>query len=498
MPRWRPLSRVLATGELSMPAETSKELDYGIPDELKARLEAWRKSNDVITAAELVETAIVEGMEGEAEKAARTLTRPDSNAAPLVRKQATMLLRRLNSDKLDLRTSVNIGDLRKHVHNFPDDPFSWADLALGFVTIGKKNAAHKAMTVALQLAPMDRHILRSAARMYQHYGDPGRAHDLLKRNEATKSDPWLIAAEIAMASLADRKPSFFKVGSAMLDDGDFPPLHVSELASAIGTIHLRDGNRKARKLFGKSLLHPTGNSLAQAEWANPLLGGEIVSSGQIDRVLDSGEARAFHTYWAGDFQSLLAVCEDWAEEEPFSSRPFVFGTFAAITLDEAELATKSARRGLQLDPESLVLRNNLAYGLIAKGELIEGSQLLRQAMLKVKGEISPGYLLATGGMLAIRLGDLEAGIAGYKSAMSVFKREGNRIAEAAAAAFLALEVARAEGAMSNVFIKQAEAMSKDLRYSPEIKIVLDRAKRWEAVVRQRSGEMHTEGFGNAD
>jgi Flp pilus assembly protein TadD len=81
---------------------------------------------------------------------------------------------------------VNVGKLRQHVYRFPDDAFSWADLALGFMTIGKKDAARRAMTVALHLAPFNRHVLRCASRMYLHLGDPERAHDLLKENAATK------------------------------------------------------------------------------------------------------------------------------------------------------------------------------------------------------------------------------------------------------------------------------------------------------------------------
>ena len=90
-------------------------------------------------------------------------------------------------------------------------------------------------------------------------------------------------------------------------------------------------------------------------------------------------------------------------------------------------------------------------------------------------------------MLAIRQGDVDGGINSYKSAMSLFKRQGNSHAEASAAAFLALEVARAGNTMSSTFIKQAEELAKDLRYAPETKVVLERAKRWEAVVGHRQG-----------
>ncbi len=95
VPRWRPVARVLAARELSMPNKSAKAPDFKVPDELKERLVAWRKNNDVITAAELVETAIVEGMESEAETAARMLIADGSTATALVQKQASTLLGRL-------------------------------------------------------------------------------------------------------------------------------------------------------------------------------------------------------------------------------------------------------------------------------------------------------------------------------------------------------------------------------------------------------------------
>ena len=321
--------------------------------------------------------------------------------------------------------------------------------------------------------------------MYLHFNDPEQAHDLLKKSPATKTDPWLAAGEIALASTAKRNPSFFKIGNEMLADGDFHPFHISELASAIGTVHLRDGNRKARKLFRRSLISPTGNSLAQAEWANPFLGGEIVTSRQIADVPDSGEARAFQAYWASNFEELLTICENWTAEEPFSSKPHAMGSFAAITNDNMDLAIKFSRDGLALQPDSALLQNHLAYALIASAEYAEASQILRQALSKNHDEMLGGYFLATAGMLAIRLGSLDDGIKKYRSSMAEFKRRGNRSSEALAAAFLSLEVARTEDPMASDYIKEAEDLSKDFKYNPEIKVVLDRAKKWESVVRQR-------------
>jgi len=88
-------------------------------------------------------------------------------------------------------------------------------------------------------------------------------------------------------------------------------------------------------------------------------------------------------------------------------------------------------------------------------------------------------------MLLIRLGDIEDGIAGYRKVIAAFKRQGNRNLEASAAAYLALEAARAGLPTTSEFIKQAEELAKDLRYAPDCKVVLRRAKRWQAAVEHR-------------
>ena len=115
------------------------------------------------------------------------------------------------------------------------------------------------MAVALQLAPENRHVLRSAARLFVHAHDPERAHDLIRGNAATPYDPWLIAAEIALAAGAERKPKFFKKGIAVLEEGNRMPRQVTELAGALATTFLVDGYRKRESAcFSNAWLIPPG------------------------------------------------------------------------------------------------------------------------------------------------------------------------------------------------------------------------------------------------
>jgi hypothetical protein len=71
--------------------------------------------------------------------------------------------------------------------------------------------------------------------------------------------------------------------------------------------------------------------------------------------------------------------------------------------------------------------------------------------------------------------------------MSNFKRLGNRGAEASAAAFMAFEVARAGDGRAAELVQQAEELAKNLKYVPEVPVLIRRAKQWNAVVQHRAG-----------
>jgi len=119
------------------------------------------------------------------------------------------------------------------------------------------------MRVALALAPENRFILRAGARFLVFNEDPSAAHWLLSRSDAARHDPWLTAAEIAVADVAKQPPQLVRAGRNMLESGKFAPRHLAELAGAIGTLELNSGkNRRARKLFEQSLIDLNENALA--------------------------------------------------------------------------------------------------------------------------------------------------------------------------------------------------------------------------------------------
>jgi tetratricopeptide (TPR) repeat protein len=483
VPRWHAFKHAVSVGELAIPKKDIAAVE--ITSELRKRLEEWRTAPSTITAAEAIETAIVEGLDYEAIDPAMAVLAPKSAATALVQEQATLLLQRAGKLTPAPRPKdETIASARLQIRQTTRNPFAWADLARGFATKRKNSEARRAMSVALQLAPHNRFVLRSAARLLLHLGDPEEAHELLKRNAASRHDPWLMAAEIALARAADRNPTFFKAGLTLINAGNTRPRHQSELASAIGTIQLLDGNRKARQLFNKSLVDPTGKAVAQAGWATQRLGGNIVRPEAIERVPDKSEALAFHAYWKKDFEAIVNACEKWSEEEPFSSRPFVFGSNAAITSEQPERAIELATRGLQLAPNTPILTNNLAFALILLQKYDRAAELISSRLPNL-ADADAAPMTATAGFLALQLGHRERGVQLYRKAMSMFKRTGNVSGEAVALAYFALAAVRSELPEAPAIAREAREFLKNIPPLPDAEVVLETTDRWAAAVAHR-------------
>ncbi|MER8977914.1 hypothetical protein [Mesorhizobium sp. M0870] len=322
----------------------------------------------------------------------------------------------------------------------PNDPIAWVELAFAQTVKGHTGAAKRSMTVALHLAPDNRHVLRSASRLFLHTGEKDRAHDLLLRSPSTRTDPWLLAAEIALAEVAERDPRFFKHALRVLDDGGLPPHQITELAGATATRELLDGSRKkAKRMFMQSMVAPTGSSLAQAEWATPRLGAEIVLASRFRSTIEPYEAESFHLYREARFSEVPSACQKWAEVDPFSIRPFEFGSAAAGHAGNIEKAEELARLGLARRPNSPLLVNCLAYALASLGRLDEAELVIKK--LKLSDEDKPLALLtaANKGLIEFRRGNFDQGRALYHEASEGFIRIGQRVSSAHARVYLARE-----------------------------------------------------------
>ena len=449
VPRWRPSWVSTRLDELTSLVPRSAPWQPNV-SELEMLLHDWKAHRTSAFAADVVGVALVLGQRDLAREAATTLLEIDVPAPAAM--LAWEILRVAPAGPQHREEPPLVGEaerrgrvksLRARLAEMARNPLMWVDLAREYVILGQNDHALRAIRAAVALAPTSRFVLRSAARFYLHRGDPGRAHDLLRRSPVAQRDPWVLAAEIATATVADRTSSLIKVGRRMIEGERLANAHLTELASALATLEMDAGNRRgARKLFLQALAAPTENTVAQASWASRHA-HVLEFDPEYLELPRTFEAGAWQNYLQQDWSSAVAEADHWQLDEPFASRPAMFGSFvASVALEDYSRAVLFAERGLQADPVNSVLLNNLAFALASSGRAAEArAALLRVpiADLDVAGKVAN---LATSGLVAYRLGEPTAGRALYEQAIQLAETAGLRDKRAWAILFLAREEIR--------------------------------------------------------
>ena len=435
IPRWRDSDVAATTGELEAVKASETEADSFT--ELEQLVEKWIENYSMPFAADLVSVALVlDAIDNQhVLAAAQYLLSATSGAPEPARKLAAAVFRRPQVEETDKTddsdwgsffglTRQRIRDIRHRLRRDPRNGLLWVNLARQHTTLGADEQARKSMKTALWLAADNRFVLRSAARFYVHVNEPEKAHEILRRNPATRRDPWLRAAEIAVAGIIGKTPGRVKQTKKLLNSAVLPPKHVSELASAVATLELGSGSeRSARRLFRLALREPTENAVAQANWAARCMSGIPLTEDHF--VLPrSFEARAFDYFRAQAWAKSIDACVKWFVDEPFSSRPVTLGTYTAIVgLEDYETAAQLAKLGLVSDPSDFLMRNNLVVALAELGSVEEAKS--EYDKITRPDETEYPCWLATRGLLAFREQFFEAGRDAYKKASMSAREQGS-------------------------------------------------------------------------
>jgi len=257
-----------------------------------------------------------------------------------------------------------------------------------------------------------------------------------------------------------RASRFIKEARRMLASGSFSPFHLSELASAVGTLEAMAGDRrKSRKLIDQSLLKPTENAIAQAEWLSERT-GMTATPERIVRL--SAEADAWSSFREGNWDRSLEEAFRWLADQPFSSRPAVHGCFiASCVFEDFELAIRFGKFGLQCNPDDFLLRNNLAVAMARANQ--------PEAAIVIMSPIDPKNLIrdrwvvytATQGLIDFRAGRTVEGRLKYYQAISAAHgscREKGLIARI----YLAMEELRIGSDQAETLRKEALDVGKEL------------------------------------
>ncbi|MBC9745629.1 hypothetical protein IBL38_25380 [Pseudomonas syringae pv. syringae] len=394
----------------------------------------FAQSQQVGTAVELLNSAKLENNHEGVAIASRQILEDGSLPAPVIELARSAILQEQDSPAL-ADSHARIAALRNGLRASPQNTLAWVDMAREYISLGQSEPAERAMTIALGLTPNHRWVSRVASRLYVHLGDFDKAHHVLARHPALKSDPWIASAEISVAQLRGKTSSNLSAAKRIQELG-LHPKHTTELTSSLGTLEIESGAIKRAKMYIRSSLqHANRNTLAQALWAEQKHDIKSASHSQIQSLEIAYEAKARESYLKGEADPSIRHALEWFEAEPFSVKPPVLASYIASLDDRYEQILDITRRGLIANPNNAILKLNRAYaelGLITPlqptdcdNAKVAGWRGLFDEELR-EGGPHHAQALANYGMLCYRVGALEYGRKYYEAAEKVCQKESYR------------------------------------------------------------------------
>jgi tetratricopeptide (TPR) repeat protein len=451
IPRWRNFKTTVTLGELNSSDDFQSPWATPNDDFLLSKLSAWHIYRSVPFAADVVSAAFVLCRYEEAKEAAKFILQQSHEVSDTLKELADQIL----NPKDEVRRTATLQELcdpdpehvrhtihrlRTRLRSEPRNSILYVELSRAYTLLDQKDQAKQAMRMALRLAPSNRFVLRSASRLLLHTQDIGEAHEILRKADATKFDPWLLSAEIAVASSANRSSHYVKAGQRMVSELSEFPFEITELASALGTLEFHNGkSRDARKLFRKALIQPTENSVAQIEWASRRIEGlDFVDATQI-RVPRNYEARAWENFTNGEWRDGFKESWNWFYDQPFSARPGHLGSYiASSVLRNYSESERLIEHSLRSNPDDVVLLNNLAFTYASAGRIKEAEEALNKVSQVEPNSSLDATIKATRGLLSFRKGNHSRGRQLYSEAIATSKKF-DRSFQALAALFYARE-----------------------------------------------------------
>lgn len=487
LPRWRSFQSTLKTHELSPLIRLIEQPQMNITTFNKLKQD-WRTHHTFSFAADLVSCAIVLGLELEVQDAAKFILSDRRQGFKAVKRIARQALGEKESEIVEARSDREvIHRLRNRLRDEPRNTLLWVDLARFYLIKGTYKKAEDSMRVAFNLAPENRFVLRSASRLYLHLNQPDKeeygriAHDILRKSDRVKRDPWILAAEIAVASVAKRTSRNIKHAKAILESRAFNPFQLSELASAVGTLELESGKiKQAKKIIRIAIEDPSENAAAQLAWF-----GRKSKDLQIDEELTniretSNEAQSWFYYYTSDWKNAELKARKWLIDQPFSSWPAIFDSFILSgILEEYKESMDVAKQGLIASPDNFTLLNNYAFAAVNAGEIENAKKYFRRIKYLKLNKKEQIIWHATHGLLFFREGDFVNGRFEYRRAIEKALRSGDDRLEARANLYFALEELRASTPEAENYRNEALSISARLiNQYPDIKLLRERLSKY--------------------
>jgi tetratricopeptide (TPR) repeat protein len=424
VPRWRTFRETMANNELSGELiQKARVLDT--KPFLDQKEKDWLSNKELPFAVDLVSAATMFGKSESSVSAANYILENQSKCSNVAIDLANKLLgiETLKTDQINpvskSEIRANLKELKARRISQSGNAFVWADLARLYVLLGQKDQAKHAIKVALNLAPAERFILRSATRFFLHNKEHDFALKLLRSNSRTSMDPWLTAAEIAVSSILKKTPKFVRFARDLIENNNIQTFHKSELASSLASLELGEGrDKKANKLFLFSLKDPTENAVAQYVWTSKRNGFTPINPGLL-KVQNASEARTFNANNNAQWNDVIKNAHEWSQTELFSARPrMVAASTTAYFLSENDSNYEFLNEGLKINPGHPGLVNSLAFSLAWNGKPEKAEKVINTLNTDKVTPSEALCLVATAGLILIRCGDIKEGKIFYEKAIA--------------------------------------------------------------------------------
>jgi hypothetical protein len=227
----------------------------------------------------------------------------------------------------------------------------------------------------------------------------------------------------------------------------------------VGTIEIQYGaTKKAKSLFNTSLLTPTANSLAQAQWAVEKDSSIIIPASAWSDTPAPYEASALAARQERNWRRVMYECAKWLADEPYSIRPTYMGSYISFFSELHGMAEQFASFGLLSEPNDTTLLNNRAVARAYLGKLEEAWLDIEKALSNSDGKDS-AHLHATLGLLAFRSGLIDNGREFYRTSIAWFSKKRDKESLASAV----LHYLREESRIDSSMIPRALEITKKIK-----------------------------------
>ncbi len=333
-------------------------------------------------------------------------------------------------------------------------------MALYYATLAQMDKARKAIKVALNLAPNNRFILRSASGCFNHLGEPDRAVSILRRSPLYSFDPWITSADIAISEISGLPIKSISKAKDLVNSQNLTQYSRSELAVSIGTMEMKNGaERRAKALMRQGIIDPTENALAQAEWMAPRLGTSISNFNHLgETVPASYEATARYLFNKENFKESLNSAELWCKYQPLSPIPFGFFSYVAtVCLGDDREGLRILESAIHLHRDNFTFMNNYIVCLTKTGKVGAAQETLQTWHPPELSNLERFTSMATHGLICFRTDNTEKGRELYLNAITGFERNNSQRSAAIAAYYWAFEEKRISSSYKEERINDAKS-----------------------------------------